>query len=150
MPPKYDVVVIGYGNELRGDDGIGPWLAAEIVRRSWPGVRVLGVTQLTPELAQVLAEARRAIFLDACVSGEEEPVRVRRVEAAAAGPALTHTGTPEALLGLARALYGHVPEAWLVTVAGYDFGLREHLSPQAQRHACAALARLETLVRTQA
>jgi hydrogenase maturation protease len=149
MSPKYDVVVIGYGNELRGDDGIGPQLAAEIDGRNWPGVRVVAVAQLMPELATILADARRAIFIDACLPAAGEPVRVRRLEAGASGSALTHTGSPERLLGLALALYGNAPEAWLVTVMGCDFGLREQLSPEAQRHTRDALARIEALARAQ-
>jgi hydrogenase maturation protease len=147
MPPKDDVVVIGYGNELRGDDGIGPRLAAEIDGRNWPGVRVFAVPQLTPDLAKVLAGVRLAIFLDAGVQAEREPVRVLRVEAGCSGSALTHTGDPRALLGLAQALYGQAPEAWLVTVAGEDFGLGEHLSAAALRHMSTALEGVESLVR---
>jgi hydrogenase maturation protease len=146
MPPKNDVVVIGYGNELRGDDGIGPRLAVEIDRRNWPGVRTVAVSQLTPDLARVLADVRLAIFLDAGVPAEGEPVRVLRVEAGGSSSTLTHTGDPRALLGLAQALYGRAPEAWLVTVAGEDFGLGEHLSAAALRHMSTALERVESLV----
>ena len=65
-----DVLVIGYGNTLRGDDGIGPAVAGEIDRLAVPGVRVIVVHQLTPELAADLAACRRAVFIDAATTGE--------------------------------------------------------------------------------
>jgi Ni,Fe-hydrogenase maturation factor len=57
-------LVIGIGNPLRGDDGVGWWLAerAETLK---PTPRVLRVQQLTPELAAELAAARRVLFIDA-------------------------------------------------------------------------------------
>jgi hydrogenase maturation protease len=146
MLPEYDVVVIGYGNELRGDDGIGPRLAGEVAARNWPGVRVVAVAQLTPELAKVLADAQRAIFIDAGVPAEGEPVRVLHVEPRGPGPALTHFGDPHGLLALSRALYGKAPRAWLVRVAGHDFGLGEALSSEVQHRAQKALEHIESLV----
>ena len=59
------ILVIGYGNELRGDDGIGPRVAEAVAARNHPGVRVRIVCQLVPELAAELAEARTVIFVDA-------------------------------------------------------------------------------------
>ncbi|MFN7898679.1 MAG: hypothetical protein ACK5N0_03300 [Synechococcaceae cyanobacterium] len=57
-------LVIGIGNSLRGDDGVGWWLAQRAER--WlPPDRVRAVRQLTPELAAELAAATRVLFLDA-------------------------------------------------------------------------------------
>ena len=38
--------------------------------------------------------------------------------------------TPESCLELALRLYGSAPEAWLVSVRGYEFGFARELSPQ--------------------
>jgi Ni,Fe-hydrogenase maturation factor len=48
------ILVIGYGNELRGDDAIGQWVA-----------RAVAAHQLTPELAEDLAHTDYAVFVDA-------------------------------------------------------------------------------------
>jgi hydrogenase maturation protease len=143
------VVVVGYGNDLRGDDGIGPRVAAQVEALGWPGVRALVVTQLTPELAEVLAGARLVVFVDACVGPAREPVEVGRggPPERRAGGSLTHTGSPGALLALARELYGRAPETWWVTVAGEGFGLGEGLSESAERHCRAAVERIEALLR---
>ena len=50
-------LVIGYGNELRGDDAVGPLVARTAESWQRPGLRALAVQQLTPELAEDIAGA---------------------------------------------------------------------------------------------
>ena len=52
------VLVIGYGNPLRGDDGIG-WSAANALAEGMQDdrVRIVACIQLTPELAESIAQA---------------------------------------------------------------------------------------------
>ena len=61
------VLVVCYGNPLRGDDGVG-WIVAEkLQQRSLPDfVFIQTHIQLTPEQAADLSEADLAIFIDAC------------------------------------------------------------------------------------
>jgi hypothetical protein len=64
-------LLIGIGNPLRGDDGVGPWLVETWGRRrAWRGVlparlQMRVVDQLLPELAAELAVVRRVLFVDA-------------------------------------------------------------------------------------
>src|SRR5438552_18248012 len=117
------VVVIGYGNPLRGDDGAGVRVAEEVAGWGWPHVRALGVHQLTPELAEALAGARLAVFVDARPAREGETISVEPLEPAGEPAVLDHASDPRFLLGLTRALHGsHLP-AWWLTVPGLDFGL---------------------------
>jgi hydrogenase maturation protease len=64
-------LVIGHGNELRGDDGAGPSVARAVASWHLPGVRTLAVHQLTPELAEDLAQTKRVVFVDAAVHANE-------------------------------------------------------------------------------
>jgi hydrogenase maturation protease len=126
------VLLIGYGNVLRGDDALGP-MAVERLRHllteSLQNVELLSCHQLAPELAERLAQCDRAIFVDAEACGEPGTVGVRRLSPAAANvPSLTHHVHPAALLALARELYGRAPEALLVTGAAATFDSRESLS----------------------
>ncbi len=73
-----ELLVIGYGNPLRGDDGVGPAVSGAIAVLGLPGVRALSVHQLTPELAAEAAGARVAVFVDAAVDSTE--VEMRRLE----------------------------------------------------------------------
>src|SRR5512136_1175751 len=63
------ILVVGYGNPLRGDDGAG-WQAAERLEALLPPaqVNVLIRHQLTPELAEPSSRAELVILIDAsCV-----------------------------------------------------------------------------------
>lgn len=99
--------VIGIGNPLRGDDGVGALLAQE--------VGGCHVQQLTPELAAEIAEASAVLFVDAC------PGRRRlALEAIAAdgggGGSFSHQLSPARLLALSDALYGARPPAWQLLI----------------------------------
>jgi hydrogenase maturation protease len=118
------MLIIGYGNSLRGDDAFGIRAAERI-----PGA--LAVHQLTPELMDPIARADRVLFLDAAAEGAPGQIRRRRVEPRAQG-AFTHHVTPEALLAGALALYGRAPEAEIITICGANFSLSDRLSPEVE------------------
>jgi hydrogenase maturation protease len=124
-------LIIGYGNPLRGDDAVG-WLAAQRLAESpdaaHTDVRVL--QQLSPELAEPLARARRVIFIDACDGGLPGTVTWQPLDAALEPDnAFTHRLTPASLLASARQLYGRAPAAVVITIAGESFDYGETLSP---------------------
>jgi hydrogenase maturation protease len=140
-----EILVIGYGNTLRGDDGIGPAVAEQVARLGLSGVRVIVAHQLTPELAADLADARLAVFLDAATGGER--VTTARLDWPTTTPdSLTHAADPRGLVALTRAVYNRVPETWLVTAAGADFGFREGLSPTGRANAREALGHVRWLI----
>lgn len=119
------MLIIGYGNPLRGDDGFG-YRAAERI----PGA--IAAHQLTPELMEPISRADRVVFLDAAADGFPGQVRRRKLTPTTGDAGFTHHATPEALLAGALALYGRAPEATLITVCGADFSLSDRLSPEVQ------------------
>jgi hydrogenase maturation protease len=139
-------LVIGYGNDLRGDDGLGPAVAEAVAALGLPGVESRRVQQLVPELAEELARARLAVFIDARVGSGGEAVQVVAVEPAETADRLAHTADPAALLALTRAVHGRTPQAWLVTVAGAAFDFGEGLSAVARENARRARDRIATLL----
>ena len=124
------VLILCYGNPLRGDDGVG-WHAAEGLRAVIrdPHVEILALHQLTPELMEAISHADRVIFIDACVGPVPGEIQERQVEPQAGGAAFTHHITPAALMAGAMGLYGRAPQATLITVTGSDFSLSDKLSP---------------------
>lgn len=124
------VVIIGYGNTLRGDDAVG-WLAAEslLERFDEPGVTVLLRHQLAPELAETISGYDVALFVDASREGQAGDVRCIEIEPKLTDSGLTHSASPEALLVLARELYGGAPQAFLISLCGESFALEDRLSP---------------------
>ena len=129
------MLIIGYGNPLRGDDGFG-FRAAERI----PGA--IAVHQLTPELMDPIARADRVLFLDAGVEGAPGEIRRRRLDPQSAGGALTHYATPESLLAGALAIYRRTPEAEILTVTGADFSISDELSPPVQASLAKVVAHL--------
>jgi hydrogenase maturation protease len=129
------VLVIGYGNALRSDDGVG-WHAAALLAedRRLAGVEVLAVHQLTPELALDMSRASLVILVDATVGDAPGAITVRPLAAddrsSTGGPgASSHHVGPGELLAVAGELYGAVPEALVVSVGVADMEPGEALSP---------------------
>ena len=71
-------LIIGVGNPLRRDDGVG-WVAARAVRRAVPAVRVLELEGEGASLLEAWAGAEVAIVIDA-VRGGASPGTVYRFE----------------------------------------------------------------------
>src|SRR5262245_15233412 len=135
-------LVIGYGNELRRDDGLGPRAARTVAGWGFPGVKVRALHQLTPELSEEIAHCDEVLFIDAdcCPT---EGVHPRAVEPASSDTPSFHASSPASLLALVAAVWGRRPTAWLVTIPGCDFDYGEGLSPEAE----VALARALVEVR---
>jgi hydrogenase maturation protease len=123
------VLVVGYGNPLRSDDGIG-WHAAGLLATDprLAGAQVLAHHQLAPELAADVSRASLVVLVDATTDGDPGSVTVRQIEPRPATPTWSHHLTPEALVGLAETLYGPLPPIVLVSVAATSFAEGDGLS----------------------
>jgi len=119
-------LVIGIGNRLRRDDGIGPALVESFDERA--GVTSLIVHQLTPDLTEQVAQADRVLFIDAAI-GETE-MSIRQIDADASR-GIGHAMSPAELLHLVKLVYGLAPPAWVLAVPGSDFEIGETLSEAA-------------------
>ncbi len=126
------LLVVGYGNTLRSDDGVGPRVAEAIAELALPGVQTLSCTLLTPELAEPLSRFTRVVFIDAAVDGGKS-IELRRLEPAESSQITGHAAAPGTLLALARDVFGRSPEAWLLAIPVADMTLGDSLSGVAQR-----------------
>ena len=126
------LLVIGYGNTLRRDDGVGPKVAEAVAALALPGVHALDCPLLTPELAERVSRARIVIFADAAVDAPRK-VQMRQLAPATNSQVMAHAASPATLLALARDVFGHAPEGWWLTIPINDIGIGEALSPLARR-----------------
>ncbi len=130
--PKARCLILACGNTLRGDDGVGPWLAswAEERFRDEAGARVISRQQWTLELAAEIAAAESVLFIDCSVAVAAGSVTVVDVQPTdAAGGLNTHQQGASELLGLARDLYNSLPiAAALLTVGAGSLELGEEFS----------------------
>jgi hydrogenase maturation protease len=123
------VLLIAFGNPLRGDDGIA-WRVAEEIRRTMPGMAVLCVHQLTPELAEDASRAGRVIFIDAARNGEPGEIRCHTVPPDDRSLNFSHSLAPSQVLTICKQLYGAEPRGLLVSITGECFAHGEALSPR--------------------
>lgn len=136
-------LIIGFGNIDRGDDGVAFQVINALRRRlgqktlseEETGLEELGETvdsvflsQLTPELMEILVAYARVLFVDAHVYENLEDLHCAPVTPEYAPSTFTHHLTPSALLALLRTLYGAEPSARLVSIRGYDFDFHRNLS----------------------
>lgn len=121
-------LLIGYGNELRSDDGAGIRAVEKIAVRDLLA-RVITCHQLSPELADDIAAAAQVVFVDAYVANERGAgLRIERIGDGDACGASAHRSEPAALLELARRLHGSVPDAWMIGIPAYCFDAGEVIS----------------------
>jgi hydrogenase maturation protease len=139
------LLVVGIGSELRCDDGVGRHVAAHVAAHGAVDVEVLGVHQLTPELAADLEGRELVVFVDAAV--DVDTVTVRRVSPAAAS-ASTHHLDPAALLRLADVLGWAPRRALAVHVPAHDLRLGTELSPRGRTVAARAIEVVDGLLAT--
>lgn len=148
--------IVGYGNPLRGDDGVGQEVATALLRQknSVGGLASATITcahQLLPEMALDISRSNFAVFIDAAHDGRPggsvslqllgEPSEAELSQPTAAS--CWEDFTPANLLGLARCLFGNAPAGAVVTVGVVALGLGTGLSPRVQ----AAVPRAAAAVR---
>jgi hydrogenase maturation protease len=142
------VLVIGYGNPGRLDDGLGPRLAAALEAAGLPGVTVDADYQLTVEDAAEVARHAVVIFADAAVRGAE-PFYFQPLPAGGQPGFSSHSVEPGEVLALARDLFGARVEAYALGIRGYEFNeFGERLSDRATQNLAAAVAFLTEVLRT--
>lgn len=149
-PAGCEWLVIGYGNSLRSDDGAGLRVAEAVAAWGLPGVRSLAVHQLTPELAECLADAGRVLFVDARLAAEGTDIAVLPVEPSPSTIPAGHISDPRSLLALTRWLLGCSPRAWLLTIPGVAFEIGEEMSATATAGVGLALVRIAGMLEGEA
>lgn len=149
---KYDFLVIGYGNELCGDDAVGPWVAMVVADWNLPAVKSLAVPQLTPELTQELAKSHCVMFVDACAQKAIRTVQIDPIDVYDEQPSSmtfsAHSYDPCALLNLTQRLYNHHPQAWLMQIPIESCDLGGELSSVARQGCDRALRSIEQFLVT--
>ena len=137
-------LLIGYGNTLRSDDGVGQKVATIVEQWDLHGVRSLFLHQLTPELVTDIVEAELVIFVDAAIQQE---VEVRKLlPRTEASDNLGHSLNPETLLSLTQILYDHIPDAYWILIPGINFEFGEDFSLLTQEGMEKALEKIKILL----
>jgi len=128
-------LVLGLGNPLRGDDGVGPRVVAELLRRGLPdGVAAVDGGTGGLDLLHLLEGWEHAIIVDAAELGRKpgEFLRFTPEEAHLVGSLVSlssHTAGLADALALARALGQTLPDIVIYGVQPERMDWQEGLSP---------------------
>ena len=131
------VLIIGYGNTLRGDDAAGV-KAAELISMRHPEITCVVMHQLVPELSEQITECDTVFFIDAQQGITQPTVRLMKPGMEADQPH-THFISPESLLSLSQQLYQRTPsKAYIIGIPATEFEFSETLSAQTENavHEC--------------
>jgi hydrogenase maturation protease len=141
-PPPPTLFILGVGNTLRSDDGIGTFICEQLAALPLHHTDISFSTDISTDWLELFASFERVVIVDACAGGET--VRF--------GPAGSHPHPParvshyldtESLPELLAALYDGVSMIYLCSVPGEDFSMGEGLSPRGQVRAEEALTLLK-------
>lgn len=139
-----EILILGYGNPGRIDDGLGPAFATAVAALKLPGVSVDTDYQLALEDSCTLREYQTVIFADAAVGGEEPFSFYPLVPKDEGVRFSSHSFSPQALLFLTEHIFGHCPKGYMMSIRGYEFGeYKEGLSQQAEANLKQALDFIE-------
>lgn len=125
------MLLIGYGNPGRGDDGLGPAFSESMAARELPSWTIDTDYQLVAEHAFDVSGHELVVFADAEI-GSSEPFSFREIKSGAPEVLGSHSLVPETVLSLCETLYGAAPTPFVLGISGVEYGeVKEGLSDQA-------------------
>lgn len=155
------ILIIGYGNPDREDDGVA-WhvlialaehfdipVPADYLDGLFPennSLDLLTALQLTPEMAETIAEYDAVCFVDAHTGAVPDDLNIVHLEPGFQNSPFTHHMTPESVLSIVKEIYGKQPAALLVSIRGYSFTFAHQLSLLTKMHAEEAVKKIANWV----
>ena len=146
---KGRVLILGYGNPLRGDDALGSQVATKLAERfdDEPLVEVKIVHQLTLDLAETLANFSLIILIDA---REAEPVGeifTQTIQPSQELPQpFSHYLDPAELLGVCQILYHATPKMVLTGINATNFEVGAPISDEVEKSLPILISEITTIL----
>jgi len=146
LTSNLSVLVYGYGNPGRQDDGLGVMLAEKIETwaksQGFESVHTDSNYQLNLEDADALARHDLVVFADA--SGENlEDFRLEVLEPSPALEFTMHAVSPAFILHLCHQMFDKTPETYLLHIRGYEWEFMGTMTEKATRNLEKAVAFVE-------
>ena len=137
MTKENNILIYGYGNPGREDDGLGPALIdlAEkwIIQGRNRNIHIDSNYQLNIEDAFNIRGYDVVIFADASIRDIED-FKITRVEPSEKIHYSMHSVSPSFIVHLCKKMYGHTPDTYLLHIKGYTFNLGEGISSKASKN----------------
>jgi hydrogenase maturation protease len=149
LSKKLKILLYGYGNPGRKDDGLGPILVDLIekwvIKNEINNISVDSNYQLNIEDAYTIRDYDIVIFIDASIE-EIDDFIVTRVQPSDKVNYTMHSASPSFVLNLCNKIYNYTPETYLLHIKGYEFQLEEGLSQRACKNLDEALRFIKRLL----
>jgi hydrogenase maturation protease len=126
------ILVYGYGNPGRQDDGVGVQLVKEL--EEWANKHQMNNVvfesnyQLNIEDAEIIRNFDLVIFADASVEDLPDPVTLTRLDGENELSFTSHAASPGYVVHLCTKLFDITPESYLLHIRGYEWDFKEGLS----------------------
>jgi len=134
---KPKILIYGYGNPGRQDDGLGVLLADMIeewkTQHKLENIFTDSNYQLNIEDAANIADNDIVIFADASQENIED-IDYTIVEPSAEINFTMHTCSPSFVLHLCKNIYDKIPKTYLLHIKGYEWELKEGLTNNAEKN----------------
>jgi hydrogenase maturation protease len=128
MRPLKRLCIIGIGNTLRSDDGLGICICEELQRLNLEGVTIRTAHQLQTEWLFEFIEFKKVLIIDAAVDDDH----VMRIEPLSGNTSVasnsSHHLNPNLLNGLMTVIHGAPADFFALAVPGEVFDFGEALS----------------------
>lgn len=148
MKKLSNILVVGTGNTLRGDDGIGAYVCSLIDKAGLAGVQTLVIQQLHTELVEDLLAFEAIVVVDASVTAMDvsfHPLIQNELQPVSS----SHHVNASLLAALAQQLYQKEITMMVCAVKGENFDMGEGLSASAKKNADTAFDSICTWVSNQ-
>jgi hydrogenase maturation protease len=146
------ILVYGYGNAGRMDDGIGErfveltdkWIEEEKIENVFTDCNY----QLNIEDSATVSEYDAVIFVDASVVEDVENFRLEKVVPNDATIEFTmHAVSASYVIDLCRKIYNKTPDAWVLHIRAYEFDFKEEMTPKAVENMLDAFSFLKSFLK---
>lgn len=135
MKKHTSILVYGYGNPGRQDDGLGKVLIDKaelwVEKERLPNITLDVNYQLQVEDITNMHDKDVIIFVDASMEESVEHFLITPLHADEQDTFSMHAISPAYLLALCQKIYGHYPPAYMLHIRGYEWNINENITPTA-------------------
>jgi hydrogenase maturation protease len=126
-----NTLIIGIGNNTRQDDGLGWCFLEKLTKEGFNTENLVFKYQLMVEDADLIANYKTIIFVDACKTELKDGFEIKRLYPAKQVAFSTHEVPPNQVLSLCETIYHKKPKAFVVKIQGYAWDIEIGLSEKA-------------------
>ncbi|MCU7549137.1 hydrogenase maturation protease [Chitinophagaceae bacterium LB-8] len=140
------IAIVGVGNIIRSDDGLGSFVCCMIEELDVPGVKTLTVHQLNTDIIEELLAYKHVLIVDASLYGDDAALHlVEKDEMQVLSS--SHHMNADMLKALAVKIYGRNLSIYSCAIKGVNFETGDLLSETAISNAYKALQLIKNWIR---